>query len=95
MNRPTATQLAERLEQGDGRWPRTAELALRIEHSEWSSESKRVNLEKCVATVESKPWWTREYGGSDGPMFDQCRRRPGHGPGALYCRSHAERCDPR
>lgn len=61
--------------------PRTKEEARKLRYGECSfSPGARYQDHQCAATV----WRSGAYRSS------QCSRKPGHGPGGLYCKQHAK-----
>lgn len=64
--------------------PKTKEEAAVCRYNEWAGNPKGYpfNPERCAYEVMQS---------GRGGLFFQCCRKPGHGPGELYCKQHAKR----
>jgi hypothetical protein len=62
--------------------PQTAQQAGAIRYGERDSFRRGTpwQADRCAYEVSVPPWYIDQH---------QCRRKPGHGPGALYCKQHA------
>jgi len=65
--------------------PETPEEAAQVEYGT-PYRPIGYNATRCVERVHDGGRW---------PSFHQCQRKPGHGPGGLYCRQHGAKAASR
>lgn len=72
--------------------PKTLEEAQSIRYNKWAGNPKGYpyNHNKCAYEICWRP--TRSRGQW---LSYQCSRKPGHGPGELYCKQHARMINPK
>ena len=80
--KPAATVTDNEQAAGEQALPEGARAPRR--YGSWAGRPNGVaeNPADCVEEIQERQRW---------PTFRQCRRKRGHGPGALYCRQHGEK----
>lgn len=64
--------------------PNTTEQARAYRYGAWSGNPSGDVYQKSQCAYEVVNGW----------LFRQCRMKPGHGPGGLYCKRHAKKVTP-
>ncbi len=66
-------------------YPRTSEDAQKYRYGRRAgTPGQSYKPERCAMVLWEQVRWPVEY---------QCKRKPGHGPGRLYCKQHAKKVE--